>query len=91
MRVSQPIQEKAMKVKVGDTVKWRGCFGTDAPKDAQIEGMTVTDIPRGRTGRLFRTKYGVEVDEVDSSLIEQNRVVFDLNNGHWAYSEQIEL
>ena len=72
-----------MKVKVGDTVKWRGSFGKDAPKDAQIEGMTVTDIPRD--------KYGVEVDEVDSSLIEQNRVVFDLNNGHWAYSEQIEL
>lgn len=72
-----------MKVKVGDTVKWRGGFGTDAPKDAQIEGMAVTDIPRD--------KYGVEVDEVDSSLIEQNRVVFVLNNGHWAYSEQIEL
>lgn len=72
-----------MKVKIGDTVKWRGGFGMDAPRSAVVAGLSITDYPR--------EKYGEEVDEVDSSLIDQNRVLFDLENGHWAYSDQIEL
>ena len=72
-----------MLVKIGDTVKWHGGFGMDAPRSAVVSGLTITDYPRD--------KYGIEADEVDSSLIEQNRVCFDLENGHWAYSDQIEL
>ena len=72
-----------MLVKIGDTVKWRGSFGMDAPKSAVVSGLTITDYPRD--------KDGIDVDEVDSSLIAENRVLFELENGHWAYSEQIEL
>ncbi len=72
-----------MKVKVGDTVKWRGCWGTDAPQNAVVAGLSITEMPRD--------KYGEEVNEVDSSLIKQNRVLFDLENGHWAYSDQVDL
>ena len=72
-----------MKVKIGDTVKWRGGFGNDEPKLAVVRGVTVT--------AMRRDKYGDEVEEADESLVAQNRVVFDLDSGHWAYSDQIEL
>lgn len=71
-----------MKVKIGDPVKWKGCFGMDAPRTAHVLEMQVTDHPRG--------KYGKDVTEVDVELIRQNRVCFVLDNNHWAYSEQIE-
>ena len=72
-----------MKVKIGDTVKWRGGFGNDGPKLAVVSGLSVTTIAGD--------KYGDQVEEADESLVAQNRVVFDLANGHWAYSDQIEL
>ncbi|MHA2082976.1 MAG: hypothetical protein ACYSYU_00320 [Planctomycetota bacterium] len=72
-----------MKVKIGDTVKWRGGFGNDEPKLAVVNGLSVTTIARD--------KYGDQVEEADESLVAQNRVVFDLDSGHWAYSDQIEL
>ena len=70
-------------IKIGDTVVWRGCFGHDMPLSATVEGMTLTDNPR--------EKYGMEVDKVYKRDVRDNRVVFDLDNGHWCYSEQIDL
>jgi len=61
-------------VKLGDTVMSR--FG-----EARIITMELTDRPR--------EKYGREVDEVSWFWVERNRVVFDLDNGHWSYSENI--
>jgi hypothetical protein len=72
-----------MVVKVGDIVKWCGGFGMFAAEDAVVEGMEITQIPRD--------KYGINASEVDASLVRQNRVLFTLDNGHWAYSDQIEL
>lgn len=68
---------------MGDPVIWRGGWGNHPPKIAHIEGMEVTELPR--------KKYGDEVDEVDVSLIKENRVVFTLTNGSWCYSDQIEI
>ena len=70
-------------IKVGDDVVWRGGFGQDMPLSAMVEGMTLTEHPR--------EKYGMEVDKVSVQNVQENRVVFDLDNGHWCYSEQIEL
>jgi hypothetical protein len=72
-----------MIIKVGDRVNWRGGFGADTPKIATITGMDITEQPR--------EKYGESVEEVDIDLIRQNRVLFSLDNGHWAYSDQIEV
>jgi len=71
------------KVKVGDTVLWAGGFGSEPYKPAVVERMDVTEHPR--------CKYGEEVDEVDVELVKANRVLFTLENGHWAYSEQIKI
>lgn len=47
---------------VGQTVMWRGGFGTDIPLPARIVG--------------FGSKNG--------------RALVDLDNGHWAYLDQIQ-
>ena len=71
-----------MTIKVGDKVMWRGCFGTDPAREATITSLEITDIPR--------TKYGDEVDEVSWEDVRSNRVLFGFDNGHWAYSDQID-
>ena len=68
------------KIKVGDTVMWRGGFGREAPKPARIVAMDKTEMPR--------EKYGQSVTEADWS--EKNYLVVSLNTGNWAYGEQLE-
>lgn len=68
------------KLKVGDTVLWRGGFGSDAPKKAVVEGIEITN----------GGKYGDSVNEVDWTKVYDRNVTVDLNNGHWAYASQIK-
>jgi len=68
-------------VKVGDKVMWSGSWGSEAPQEAVVTGMEITTEPR--------SKYGREVQEASWDLISENRVMFDLDNGHWSYSDQI--
>lgn len=72
-----------MKCRIGDTVLWRGAFGTQLPQKAKVVGLEVTEEPR--------SKYGNEVEEVDECMIDDGCVLFILDNGHWAYSDQINL
>ena len=67
------------KLKIGDAVKWRGAFGSDAPKEAIVEAIEITN----------GGKYGDEVDEVSWSQVYGRNVVVSLNNDHWAYGSQI--
>ena len=71
----------AEKVKSGDTVLWRGGWGSDAPLEAVVDGLDITDEPR--------EKYGTPVQEAYWSDVQDNRVLFSLSNGHWAYGSQI--
>lgn len=66
-------------LKIGDKVSWRGGFGHDAPKEAIIEGIEITN----------GGKYGDSVDEVDWEKVYERNVVVNLENGHWAYASQI--
>ena len=71
------------KIKVGDKVNWQGSFGLDAPQEAIVTGMELCDYPR--------SKYGQAVHEVTIEQVKKNLVLFTLSNGHWAYSEQIQV
>lgn len=71
-------------VRVGDTVLWKGCFGMDAEREVEVTGMEVTEYPRDKGG--FQAN---EVREVPWSLVLENKVIFTLSTGNWAYSEQI--
>jgi hypothetical protein len=70
-------------IKIGDTVTFRGAFGTAAPARAKVESMELTDFPR--------EKYGDDVAEVTIEQVRANRVVFSLDCGNWCYSDQIVL
>ena len=66
-------------LKIGDTVLWRGGFGSEPAKLATIEEIEITG----------GYKYGEQVDEVPWSEVYGRNVTVDLENGHWAYAEQI--
>jgi hypothetical protein len=68
-------------LRVNDSVQWRGSFGMDAPKTVVVVGMEVTKHPR--------EKHGDAVQEVEWSQVQDNKVVFTLSSGNWAYGEQI--
>ena len=68
-------------LKIGDQVLWRGGFGMDDQRFAEVVGLTVTEDER--------EKYGKDVEEVEWEEVLSNHCVVSLDNGHWAYGEQI--
>ena len=68
-------------LRVGDPVMWKGSWNTQPAERAVVTGLQVTDHPR--------EKYGEEVESVSWALVDANRVLFSLDNGHWAYGDQI--
>lgn len=68
------------RLKIGDKVIWRGGWGKEAPKEAIIEGISLCAVG---------AKYGKEVKSVDWATIEGGKVVVTLDNGHWAYGNQL--
>ena len=67
------------KLKIGDKVNWRGDFGMAEPREAIVEGI---DLTKGG-------KYGDPVNEIEWSQVYDRNVVVTLDNGHWAYADQI--
>lgn len=64
---------------IGDTVLWRGGFGSAPMEYAVIEGIDECE--------RRRDKYGTPVTEIPWAYIEYACV--SLDNGHWAYGEQL--
>lgn len=67
------------KLKIGDKVHWRGNWGMGKPEVAVVESIEVT-----KGG-----KEGDSVCEILWSKMYNRNVVVVLDNGHWAYAEQI--
>ncbi len=67
-------------IRIGTSVSYRGCFGTEKPTIVKVLGI--------ERGKYKREKYGTKVTEVPFSKREY--CVFDLDNGHWCYGEQID-
>ena len=66
-------------IKVGTKVTYRGSWGHGPVKEATIESIELCDC--------VNAKYGTPVSEV--SVEDIRRCVFDLDDGHWAYGDQI--
>lgn len=64
---------------VGDTVLWRGGFGGDAPQPAVVTGIEVCEHERDKYGTTATT---VAWDRIRHAVV-------DLDNGHWAYGDQL--
>ncbi len=68
-------------IKIGDTVTYRGGWGTDTPKQAKIKWIELCRAPG--------QKYGTMKKEINVKSIEH--CVFGLSDGHWCYGYQIVL
>ena len=75
------ISEKE-KIRVGDTIQYRPAWGTDPSKRVKVVSLEVT--------KESREKYGSRVSVVTYSEVADNRVCFDLDDGHWCYSSQVD-
>lgn len=67
-------------IKVGTKVRYRGCFGMGQPEVVKVERIE-RSIEK-------RSKYGKKVASVP--FAEREYCIFDLDNGHWCYGEQID-
>lgn len=67
-----------MRLRVGDTVIWRGGHGTALPQLAIVVCIELCALGE---------KYGQDVDSVDWREI--SHVIVDLDNGHFAYGDQL--
>jgi hypothetical protein len=68
------------KLRVNDKVIWRGNWGSGPPKVATVEGIEINT--RG-------SKEGDPVNEVEWSQVTRENCIVSLDNGHWAYGNQI--
>ena len=64
---------------IGDTVLWKGSWGSLPEQKAEVVGIEMV-----HSGH----KYGVPVDSVDWSSVD-DRIVVSLNNNQWAFGSQI--
>lgn len=69
-------------IKQGDTITYRSLFG-GIGKKAKVLTLTLTTLPKD--------KYGVEVPAVGIESVKANKVMFELDDGHWCYSSQVVL
>ena len=70
------------KIRVGDTVQYRPAWGTSPSKRVKVVSLEATEESR--------EKYGSKVSVVTYSEVADNRVCFDLDDGHWCYSSQVD-
>tara|TARA_R110000824_G_scaffold119970_1_gene274504 strand:+ start:3327 stop:3572 length:246 start_codon:yes stop_codon:yes gene_type:complete len=70
-------------LQVGDRVSWSGGFGRELERDVTVQGIQVNYVNG--------SKEGVVVDEVDWDYVSERNQIFDLDNGHWAWSFQISV
>ena len=66
-------------LRVGDTVLWRGSFGSAAPKQVKVEGIEIACVD----------KSGLPVDHAPWSIVCNRSVIVSLDCGNWAYGTQI--
>ena len=70
-------------IRVGDPVIYRPNFNCAPPVLVQILGITITSSPREKYGDDRQT-------EAPWNLVLEDRICFNMSNGHWCYSNQIE-
>lgn len=64
---------------VGDMVFWRGRWGQDNPLPAVVKGISVGS----------NTDAEATVESIEWANVNSRDVIVDLDNGHWAYGNQI--
>ena len=71
------------QVKVGDAIQYRPSWGDDPPRLATVVRKSSVSNPGDKED-------GQEIESAARELVDAQRVVFDLDNGHWCYSKQVD-
>lgn len=66
-------------LKINDSVMWSGTWGSDIPKKAKVTGIEIGCV--GKMGHTVGWTFW-------ASIYDRNTIV-SLDNGHWAYGNQI--
>ena len=66
-------------IKIGTKVKWSGSWNTDPEQEVIVEGISKCEFEGD--------KNGTPIDEIPFD--EKDNCIFDLDNRHWCYGEQI--
>jgi len=66
-------------LKVGDTVNWKGAWGSQPALDAKVEAIEIKCV----------NKCGDAVEFVKWNKVHDRTVIVSLDNGSWAYGNQI--
>jgi len=74
------------ELRIGDQVLCNGCFGMEPARLVRVTGI----VDGGKHGRPVDVIEWSAVHDVDCAVKCGRRVVVDLDNGHWAYGNQIE-
>lgn len=67
-------------LKVGDTVLWRGGFGSEPAQEATVAKIVLVDEGKRELA---------QVGEIAWGMVDTRLVIVDLANGRWAYGAQI--
>ena len=68
-------------IRIGDKVSWRGSYGNEPVMEATVDLITLTEGPYISEGN--------EVYSVKHETLKGGAVLFDFDNGHWAYGNQV--
>ena len=68
-------------LRVGDSVLWRGGWGSDPEKLVKVVTIQVNESNG--------SKYGEDVQLVGWDTVVERKVLVDLDNEHWAWGNQI--
>lgn len=66
-------------LKIGHRVNWRGAWGRQAAKEVTVTGIEIGCV--GKTGHTVGWTFW--------EAIEGRNTIVSLDNGHWAYGNQI--
>ena len=67
-------------LKIGDTINWKGSWGSDPSKKAKVTGIEVNCV----------SKDGDEVEVVEWGEVDSESVILSLDNDHWCYGYQVK-
>ena len=71
-------------ISVGDTVVYRGNFGQGHEEIVKVINLELLEYPRDKHSIIDQL-----TESVTYTQIQENRVIFDLDNERWAYADQI--
>lgn len=74
------VAETCVLLNVGDSVYWSGTWGNDPECVVKVQG--ITDNKNGSKG-------GPSIKSIPWAKIDGRNIIVDLDNGHWAYGDQL--